>query len=159
MIYTINKGIVWEEPNAQIIFNPVSTSNSMLGQKIFNDLLKETHKKVYDEYLDYMVGESQKYLLGDIQLVQIKSGKIIMNGFIYKGGEIDLSALVKVLVELYNLAYEYELNIAIPISMNNKNQITIGLIKQIIDVIFDDFPYELYLYQKTLIGRNKNKYN
>ena len=160
MIYTINKGIIWEEPNVQIIFNPVSVSNNVFGQSVFNNLLKQTYRKVYDEYLDYIAGESPKRLLGDIQLVKIKNNKIIMNGFIYKGDEIDLQALVKVLVELYNLADEYKLNIAIPVSMNNKNQINIGLIKQIIDVVFDDFPNDIYLYQKTVVGsRDKNKFN
>jgi hypothetical protein len=155
MIYTINKGIIWEQPKAQIILNPVSVSNSVLGKNVFNNLLRETHREVYDEYLDYMVGESPHHLLGDIQLVKLKNNKIIMNGFMYKEDEINLHALAKVLVELYNLADEYKLNIAIPVSMNNKNQINIGMIRQIIDVVFDDFPNDVYLYQKTTTVKSR----
>ena len=59
-----------------------------------------------------------------------------MNGFVYKGKELDLVALSKALVELYNLAREYELNVAIPIKMNCDNIITNGLTRTIIDTIF-----------------------
>jgi hypothetical protein len=92
MIYTIDKGVTWDEPNAQIIFNPVSASNGKIGQKVFNELLKKSYNNVYNSYIDYMIGESLKQLLGDIQLVQIQEEKIIMNGFVYKGNKLDLLA-------------------------------------------------------------------
>lgn len=149
MIHIVDNGIIWEERNAQIIFNPVSTFKGKVGREVFNKLLMSKYRKVYEEYTDYMVGESAKRLLGDIQLVQIDKNKLVMNGFVYKGKELDLVALSKALVELYNLAREYELNVAIPIKMNCDNIITNGLTRTIIDTIFNDFEYNAYLYSKT----------
>lgn len=149
MIHIINNGITWEHPNVNIIYNPVSTYKGRVGQDIFNDLLRLKYRKVYDEYLDYMVGESSKRLLGDIQLVQIDKCKIIMNAFIYKGKELNMLALSKTLVELYNLAHEYELNVSIPMKMNSNNPITHELIKNVINTIFSDFEYDAYIYLKS----------
>lgn len=149
MIHLVNKGNLYEEKRAQIILNPVSVSKSQLGQGVFNNYLKHSKKHVYDQYRDYMVGESQNRLLGDIQLVKTDDNTFIMNGFMYKGNKIDLTALTKVLVELYNLAYEYKLDIAIPLKMNCRNDIIINYIKIIIDVVFSDFENNVYLYTKS----------
>lgn len=152
MVHNVEKGIIWEDGNSQIIFNPV-------GIDVFNTYLRETNKQVYDEYRDYMVGISENKLIGDIQLVQISERKLIMNAYVFrKGKRIDLYALTKTLVELYNLATEYKLNISIPISMNSRNKDTISKIKLMLDVIFGDFEQEVYLYKNTPYYTKKNSY-
>lgn len=152
MVHNVEKGIIWEDGNSQIIFNPV-------GIDVFNTYLRETNKRVYDEYRDYMVGISEKKLIGDIQLVQISERKLIMNAYVFrKGKRIDLYALTKTLVELYNLATEYKLNISIPISMNSRNKDTISKIQLMLDVIFGDFEQEAYLYKNTPYYTKKNSY-
>lgn len=143
MVHNVEKGIIWEDSNSQIIFNPV-------GIDVFNMYLRETNKQVYEEYRDYMVGINENKLIGDIQLVQIGKQKLIMNAYVFrKGKKIDLYALTKTLVELYNLATEYKLNISIPVSMNSRNKDTISKIKLMLDVIFGDFEHEAYLYKNT----------
>ena len=151
MLYEVDKGIIWEDDNSQIIFNPV-------GIDLFNNYLREINKQVYEDYRDYMVGIREKKLIGDIQLIQIGDRKFIMNAFVYrKGKKIDLYALAKTMVELYILATEYGLNIALPVSMGSRNTELISNIRKMIDVVFGDFGYDVYLYKKLPYYTLKNK--
>ena len=50
MIHIVDNGIIWEERNAQIIFNPLSTFKGKVGREVFNKLLMSKYRKVYEEY-------------------------------------------------------------------------------------------------------------
>ena len=147
MIYKINKGLVWFDNNSQIIFNPVSVSDNKIGDKVFNKILRENYRNVYDEYKDYIIDIPKNKLLGDIQLIQIDKSRTVMNGYVYKNDQLDLYCLTKTLVELYNLGTEYKLNIALSLSMYNISTEELKIINTIIETIFTDFDYYLYLYK------------
>lgn len=163
MVTQVEKGIFWENPNAQIIFNPVSTSKSKAGRNLFNHRLRDEYGEVFEEYKDYMIGESQKRLLGDIQLVQIGEDKFIMNAFIYHGTKLSLKAVAKTMVEMFNIATEYHLNVAMSETLGIRTQTNVDSIKLITDVVFGDFENTCYLYKlsphvKHKAGRKKKNY-
>lgn len=148
MIVYVDKGVLWEEPNAQIIYNPVSISKSVEGQNVFNSNLKHDYRNVYESYREYMIGESKKRLLGDVQLVQIQDKKFIMNGFIYDGNILNLKAVMKTFVELSNLAEEYKINVALSSTLGTKDKILIQDISKIINTVFSDCKSTVYVYNK-----------
>lgn len=148
MIRIVTKGIIWNDPNAQIIFNPVSNSKSKLGQSIFNSNLRHDYPKVYHEYREYMIGESKRRLLGDIQLVQIENKKLIMNGFVYDGNILCPKAIMKTFVELSNLIEEYEISAAIPYNLYCRDEEIIKEIEQITNVVFGDCKQDVFMYKK-----------
>ena len=150
MIHIVTKGVIWKDPNAQIIFNPVSNSKSKLGQSIFNSNIKHEYPKVYNEYREYMIGESKRRLLGEIQLVQIESKKLIMNGFVYDGNVLCPKAIMKTFVELSNLIEEYEISAAIPYNLGCKDEEMIKEIEQITNVIFCDCKQDVFVYKKKI---------
>ena len=158
MIHIIEKDIIWNTKNAGIIFNPVSVSDTVVGRRVFNNLLKELHKDVYESYLDYVADEKEKKLLADVQLVKLKDNRVIMNGFVYKKDKIDLLSLTKCLVELFNLAEEYNVDIAIPMYMGCKNPFTRKYIETIINTVFEDCKTNVYVYKVTPYCLNKNKH-
>lgn len=93
-----------------IIFNPVSPSDSEKG---FLRKVKILYPSVYNKYRVY-IGNSSEIRLGDILLVYIGDYQFMLNGFcIDKHGELDELALCTNLVELYNIADEYELSVGI----------------------------------------------
>lgn len=149
MVKYINTGIPWDNPDCQITFNPVSVNNTPNGHKIFNNLLKTTHKNVFTEYLDYIQDENPKRLLGDIQLVKLKDQqRFILNGYVYQKGKLDYLALSKTFVELFNIAEEYKLDVAIPLQMGSSNPFTKAQVQVIIDTVFFDFRQTAYIYNK-----------
>lgn len=154
MLHEVRGGVIWNDPNAQIIFNPVSVSKSPEGQNIFNSNLKHDHHEVYDMYRDYMKGESKKRLLGDIQLVQIEDKKFIMNGFVYYDNILNPKALMKAFVELSNLIEEYHIAAAIPFRVGCKDTCMYQYIEEIINIVFGDCKSDIYIYKKKQRNRN-----
>lgn len=147
MIKRIKEGSPWVDGKGQLILNPVSTGHFLSAYKKFNYLLKLNYPKVFESYMDYIEGESDSRLLGDIHLVQISKTKVIMNGFVYKRCRLDLIATAKVLIELCNLGVEYDLNVSVPLKMNHCKQKKINQVEMIVEEIFKDFPNTLYLYE------------
>lgn len=147
MIKLIEKGIVFGDPNSNIIFNPVSVSaKSPSG---FNKCLRELYPNVYEEYRDYLIGVSKKKLLGDIQLVKINDNAFIMNAYVYdEKGNVNYVALCKALVELFNIVENYKINVAIPLFMYSKNDIVKNFCKIIVNTVFEDYKYNAYLYKQ-----------
>ena len=141
-------GAYWKCEDAHIIFNPVHTSKKNKENK-FDTNIKKEYIEVFEEYLDYIKGESAKRLLADIQIIQIKNKKrFILNAFVFdKNDKLDLLALVKTLVELFNLGEEYKLNISICFNKLNKytDDKTLDLI---INTIFEDYKYDVFIYNK-----------
>lgn len=148
MIHLVETGNIWESEHGVILFNPVSISNSKNGISVFNNLLRDTHPEVYEDYLDYIVGGRRKDLLADIQLVPADNAKLILNAYVFEERKLNLTALVKTLVEMFNLAEEYDVPIAIPISMGLKQEDSLEKIRLIVDTIFEDCRVDVYLYTK-----------
>jgi hypothetical protein len=148
MIINIDNGAIWDNKDADIIFNPVSALQSVYHSNEFNDSLRSKYPETYNQYLCYMIGKSHKRLLGDINIAASKNGKLILNGYCKDYSIINLLALVDSLIRLYNIANEYEFNIAIPKRMYCINKNIVNSIDLIIHTIFDDFPYNVYLYDK-----------
>ena len=147
MISIVEKGICWQDPNSQIIFNPVSISKRE-GKELFNPNLKHDYPEVYDNYLDYMIGVSKKRLLGDVQLIQIEEKKFILNGYVMVGRDMNIKALTKALVELSNLAEEYHLSIALTSNLGCNDQENAKTVENVIRTIFGDFHETVYIYKK-----------
>lgn len=148
MICYLNKGSLLRDTRAQIIFNPVSVSKSKAGQDVFNPKIKQQYPSVYKSYREYMIGESQKRLLGDIQLIQIGEKKLILNAFVYKGNELNLKAVSKTFIELSNLIEEYNINAAFLNNLGSRNIKDIYEIEKIITTIFADCKSDIYIYKK-----------
>lgn len=146
MIYNVEKGTYWLEEKANIIFNPVSVSKSKVGLDMFNSGIKRQYRNVYESYRDYMVGESKRKLLGDIQLIQIEDKKLILNAFVYEDDKLNLKALTKTLIELINLAEEYKISVSIRSKLNSKNKDEIEASNKIINSLFEDFKSDIYIY-------------
>lgn len=156
MIIESNTKSLWENNKVDIIFNPVACSNKACAERRFNDLLKRKHREVYEAWQDYLVGENPNKLLSDVQLVKIDDNKIIMNAYCYdKSGNLNLLALTKTFVELFNLAEEYELSIGIPYHLYLRNKFLTTSIDLIFNTVFSDCRSDVY-YSK--IHYNK-KYN
>lgn len=152
MIIENNSEILWENSDINIIFNPVACTSKLYGQKRFNQLLKKQYPDIYESWLDYMVGENPNKLLSDIQLIKISDTKIICNAYCFdKRGNLNLLALTKTLVELFNLAEEYDLNVGIPNHLNLKNKFLTTSIDLIAHTVFDDCKSNIYY--------SKNHYN
>lgn len=147
MIKRVNEGNIWTCKDAQIILNPVSTGHFLAAYNTFDYLMKLNHKEVFDAYMDYIEHEPDHKLLGDIQLVKINNHCVVMNGFVYDHCRIHLKATAKVLIELYNLGREYELDVAIPLKMNGRNKKNIDKVEIIINTIFNDYENTVYLYE------------
>lgn len=147
MIKRVNEGNIWTCKDANIILNPVSTGHFLAAYNVFDYLMKLNHREVFDSYMDYIDQEPDSKLLGDIQLVQINNHCAVMNGFVYDRCKIHLKATAKVLIELYNLGTEYELDVAIPMKMNGRKQKDIDKVETIIKSIFGDYENIVYLYE------------
>lgn len=149
MITHIDKGIPWDvDSPGQIYFNPVDIKDNQLGRNLFNSLLKNQHPYVFTGWQDYLYGITRKKdILADIQLIQIKhTQKLILNSYVFDNRKLNLLALIKTLVELYNLGVEYELDICIPKKMYCRNPFVLSEIELILKVIFDDYPNNVYIY-------------
>lgn len=146
MIYNVEKGTYWMEERANIIFNPVSVSETFTGLNMFNSGIKDRYRNVYESYRDYMVGVSKRKLLGDIQLVQIEDKRLVMNAFVYEGNILNVKALAKVLVELVNLAEEYKISVVINTKLNSKNKDQEKISNKVIKSVFGDCKSDIYIY-------------
>lgn len=146
MIHIVKNNIIWQDTKVGIIFNPVSVSDTKMGREVFNPLLKSIHPNVYNEYTDYIYKENPKRLLSDIQLVKIKDDRFVMNGYCYMKNKINLLALTKCLVELFNLAERYHVDIALPLNMGTLNPFLKEQIKLIINTVFENCIQEVYVY-------------
>lgn len=147
---------LWHNEKVNIIFNPVACSNTVRGRSRFNSLLKREYNEIYEAWEDYLVGENPNKLLSDVQLVKISDDKVILNAYCFdKAGELNLLALTKTLVELFNLAEEYDLTIGIPYHLYLKNKFLTTLIDLIVSTIFEDCKSDVY-YSKTHYCKNNN---
>lgn len=144
MINYIKRGDFWNA-DAAIIYNPVSISNRF---KIFDGNIKHQYPKVYESYIDFMIGVPWYKLIGDIQLIQIDDTRCIMNAFVYDQGKLDLKAVAKTFVECSNLAEEYEISISLSsnLGISNKNIEIIKLIDKTINVAFSDCKSDVFVY-------------
>lgn len=145
MIIEMDKGNYLDNKDVQIIFNPVSASKSNKAKEIFNEKISSKYFNVYEDYEDYKVGESVKRLLSDIQLVQVEDDLFILNAFVYERDSINLLALTKTLVELFNICEEYKLNASINTKFKRCKRYKES-IDLIINTVFEDFSHKLYLY-------------
>ena len=146
MIINVHEGRHWENKNAEIIFNPVSVSKSKIAQEIFDINIRYNYTNVYESYRDYIMGVSKKELLGDIQLVQIEDKKFVLNSFVYYDDELNYKALIKTLVELFNLLEKYNITASISTNFQSINDKKKESIKQIIERVFEDCKSDIYLY-------------
>lgn len=156
MIQSVSNGILWEHPEANIIYNPVSVSKSKLGKEIFNSNLKHDHPKVFESYRDYMIGESKSRLLGDVQLVQITENKFVMNAFVYWDNQIRLKAVAKTLLELLALVEEYKISAILSSTLGCRDSKTISDIGVIINSIFHNCNSDIYVYKKIRNYKSKS---
>nr|DAG94173.1 MAG TPA: O-acetyl-ADP-ribose deacetylase 1 [Herelleviridae sp.] len=156
MIIESDCKILWKNKDINIIFNPVSCCNNTRGRNRFNSLLKREFREVYNAWEEYLVGENPNKILSDVQLVKISDNKVILNAYCYnKKGDMDLLALTKTMVELFNLAEEYKLNIGIPYHLYLKNKFITTSIDLIISTIFSDCKSSVY-YSKTHYCQRSN---
>lgn len=156
MIIESDSKILWKNKDINIIFNPVSCCNNTKGRNRFNSLLKREFNEVYNAWEEYLVGENPNKILSDVQLVKISDNKVILNAYCYnKKGDMDLLALTKTMVELFNLAEEYKLNIGIPYHLYLKNKFITTCIDLIISTIFSDCKSNVY-YSKTHYNQRSN---
>lgn len=145
MIIENDNEILWNNEKVNIIFNPVGCADNVRSRNRFNSLLKREYKKVYEAWEDYLVGENPNKLLSDVQLVKISEDKVILNAYCFnKSGDLDLLALTKTFVELFNLAEEYNLTIGIPYHLYLKNKFLTTPIDLIISTVFSDCKMDVY---------------
>lgn len=139
-------GDVYTNEDTDIIFNPVGVRDNSDG---FSKKVRKLYPKVYDEYHDMVWEYNIKELLGDIQLVYIGNNRFMMNGFCkYRDGKINKLALVKVLVELCNLAYEYKLSVGIEFALGVFRKQDRKDIKMIINEVFKDTGVDVKVYNR-----------
>lgn len=148
MIQIVEGNKFWEHPTANIVFNPVSVSKS--NSDVFNKSIKHKFPEVYREYRGYMIGEYERRLLGDIQLVQVDEKKFIMNAFVYKGNRINIKAVVKTFIELLNLTEEYNISASLLSTLGSKNNNANHEIWKSINNIFGDSKSDIYVYKKKI---------
>lgn len=147
---------IFECNKAQIIYNPVSVLKGEAGNRTFNLYLKEKYPETFRSYLDCKEGISKKKLLGEIDIVEIPGKRFVLNSFIFTNNrKIDIKAMIKTFVELFNIGEEYHLNIAIPTYLNSRSKDTKELLLMIENVIFEDYREEVYLYDSIIRRKDR----
>lgn len=130
-----------------IIFNPVGVRDNNKG---FLKKVKRLYPNAYRLYKDEVWSYNEKELLGEIQLIEIADKRLILNGFcIEKSGKINKLALAKTLVELCNLAYEYEVSVGIEYGLGVQEIVERRWIAAIIREVFGDVDISVQVYDRN----------
>lgn len=144
MIY--HSGDVYLDKNVNIIFNPVGVRDNNKG---FLRKVKKLFPCVYEVYKDDVWYYNEYQLIGEIQLVFIENKQLMMNGFcIDKTGKINKLSLAKTLVELCNLAYEYDLSVGIEYALGVEDKNERKWIQAIIKEVFKDTDIEVHVFDR-----------
>ncbi len=142
-----HKGDVYYNEEVNIIFNPVGVRDNKKG---FLKKVKEAYPSAYAQYQNDVWYYNDRQLLGDIQLVFIENKRLILNAFcIDKMGKINKLAFTKTLVELHNLALEYDLSIGIEYALGVQDKTERKLIQTIIKEVFKDTEVEINIFDRN----------
>lgn len=133
--------------DCQILFNPVSASDTVYGRVIYNTTVKDKYRKAYNRYREYVKNNDFIKTFGKMQLVRVKD-LFIIHGYVYRNNILDHMELADILTELYNIAQKQKLNIAIPLDMGLTKQEDINKVNKIIETIFKDGDFTTYVFNK-----------
>lgn len=88
--------------------------------------------------------------LCDIHIDTTTDKVIFKATVIDENNNIDILALVKSMVELFNLGEEYKINIAIPVDILTQ-YIDINSIYDVINAVFYDYKFDVFIYNQVTI--------
>lgn len=131
--------------NINIIYNAVSVDRK---NQYFSDSVKGKYPEVYDEYLD-AIRYAPTAEIGEIQLVgAVTEKQFIFNGFVWdKKRKLNMVAFVKTLVELHNLADNYNITVGFPKDFIKSKIWSKETIFQIIEEVFEKSNVHAYIYE------------